>query len=216
MNLTVAVSRYLGLDGSDRAVPIMRCPSSQIAEHDAAGGQIVCISPSEINMPVCRHSQQQHAIEFAGILESAMYRFKLEPLLNHRRYQEEVLQKELVALKMRLLAEQDQLQALKKRKRRYLQQLLSKQKKGRPASEIKLYVDFVDHLTAELEAQHQKVADAQQSFDQQREALVAAMKKRKVLEKLKEKGRQAYEHTQRKKERELLDEVAGHQYILKS
>ncbi len=144
-----------------------------------------------------------------------MYRFNLEPLLNHRRYQEELLQKELAHFKKRLLAEQDHLQLLKKRKRRHLHQLQTRQKAGGAASEIKLYVDFVDHLATLLAAQHQRVMEAQQRFDQARQTLIAAMKKRKALEKLKEKGRKAYEQTQLKKERNLLDEVAGHQYLLK-
>ena len=58
--------------------------------------------------------------------------------------------------------------------------------------------------------------EAQRRFDAMRRKLTTAMKKRKVLEKLKEKGRHAYEQTQLKKERALLDDVAGHQYILKS
>jgi flagellar FliJ protein len=91
-----------------------------------------------------------------------------------------------------------------------------RQKKGRPASELKLYVDFIDHLTAELEAQAERVMEAQRQFDATRQELMAAMKKRKMLEKLKEKSRRAYEQTQLKKERALLDDVAGHQYILKS
>jgi flagellar FliJ protein len=145
-----------------------------------------------------------------------MYQFKLEPLLNHRRYQEEVLQKELADHKKRLQSEQDQLRDLKHKKRHNLQQLRAKQKQGRPASELKLYVDFVDHLTSALEAQAQKVKEAQRRFNSTHRALMAAMKKRKALEKLKEKGRQAYEQTQLKKERALLDDVASHQYILKS
>jgi flagellar FliJ protein len=145
-----------------------------------------------------------------------MYQFKLEPLLNHRRYQEEVLQKELADKKKRLQSEQDQLRDLKSRKRRNLQELTSRQKQGRPASELKLYVDFIDHLTAEMEAQHEKVVEAQRRFDSSHQALIAAMKKRKALEKLKEKGRRAYEQTRLKKERDLLDDVAGHQFIFKS
>ncbi|MGD9057639.1 MAG: flagellar export protein FliJ [Desulfobacterales bacterium] len=145
-----------------------------------------------------------------------MYQFKLEPLLNHRRYQEEVLQKELADLKKQLQAERHQFQNLKKKKRRNVQLLEVRQKKGRPASELKLYVDFIDHLTAELEAQAERVMEAQRQFDATRQELMAAMKKRKMLEKLKEKSRRAYEQTQLKKERALLDDVAGHQYILKS
>jgi hypothetical protein len=38
-----------------------------------------------------------------------MYQFNLEPLLNHRRYLVEVLQKELADLKMRLDTEKNKL-----------------------------------------------------------------------------------------------------------
>jgi flagellar FliJ protein len=145
-----------------------------------------------------------------------MYQFKLETLLYHRRYQEEVLQKALADLKKRLLKEQHQLRELRKKKRRNAQLLAAMQRKGRPASELKLYVDFIDHLTAELTAQAKRVMEAQRRFDAARKELMAAMKKRKVLEKLKEKGRRAYEQTQLKKERALLDDVAGHQFVLKS
>ncbi len=146
----------------------------------------------------------------------SMYQFKLEPLLNHRRYQEEILQKELAGLKKRLQSEQRQLRDLKAKKRQNLQQLQTRQKQGRPASELKLYVDFIDHLTVAMEVQREKVMEAQRRFDSTHQALIAAMKKRKALEKLKEKGHRAYEQTQLKKERKILDDVAGHQFILKS
>lgn len=145
-----------------------------------------------------------------------MYRFKLEPLLNHRRYQEELLQKELAVVKKRLQSEQSQLQALKKKKGQNLQQLYTRQKQGHPASELKLYVDFIDDLTAEMKIQREKIMETQRQFDSTRQALLAAMKKRKALEKLKEKGRRTYEQTQLKRERDVLDDVAGHQFILKS
>jgi flagellar export protein FliJ len=38
------------------------------------------------------------------------------------------------------------------------------------------------------------------------------MKDRKILDRLKEKGLQAYEQEQLKKERNLMDEVAGRQF----
>ena len=145
-----------------------------------------------------------------------MYQFKLEPLLNHRRYQEEILQKELADLNTRLQAGQHQLRNLRTKKRRNVQLLAARQRKSRPASELKLYVDYIDHLTAELTVQAERVMEAQRRFDAKRRELMTAMKKRKVLEKLKEKGQRAYEQTQLKKERALLDDVAGHQYVLKS
>jgi flagellar FliJ protein len=91
-------------------------------------------------------------------------------------------------------------------------QLQEKQIDGRPASEIKLYVDFVEQLSKEMETQRQKVLEAERNFSIKRLDLVAAMKKRKILDRLKEKGLQAYEQEQLKKERSFMDEVAGHQF----
>ena len=141
-----------------------------------------------------------------------MYQFNLEPLLNHRRYLEELLQKELADLKIRLDAEKDRLWILRQKKRKTVLQLQEKQTDGRPASEIKLYIDFVERLLKEVEAQRQKVLEAERLFSIKRQDLVAAMKKRKILDRLKEKGLQDYEQEQLKRERNLMDEVAGHQF----
>ena len=59
-----------------------------------------------------------------------MYQFNLEPLLNHRRYQEEILQKELAVLKSRLTDEKHNLRVIKKKKRKFLKQLQKKQQSG--------------------------------------------------------------------------------------
>ncbi len=143
-----------------------------------------------------------------------MYRFNLEPLLNHRRYQEEILQKEIAGLKIRLAAEKDKLRVLKKKKRQYLGQLQLKQQSGRPVSEIKLYLHFVDHLSKEMNAQNQRVLRAEKGFYLKRQDLIQAMKKRKTLEKLQEKGFQAHQQKMLKKERDFMDEVAGNQFNL--
>jgi len=141
-----------------------------------------------------------------------MYQFNLEPLLNHRRYQEEILQKELADLKIRLESENEKLWALRKKKRNTVLQLQKRQTDGRPASEIKLYIDFVEKLSKEMDAQRQKVLSAERDFSRKRQELVAAMKKRKILDRLKEKGLQAYQKEQLKKERSVMDEVAGQRF----
>jgi flagellar FliJ protein len=144
-----------------------------------------------------------------------MYQFKLEPLLNHRRYHVEVLQKELADVKMRLDAEKEKLWLLRQKKRKTVQRLQEKQTAGRPASEIKLYIDFVEQLSKEMEAQRRNVLEAKRNFNLKRQALVAAMKKKKILQRLKEKGLQAYAQEQIKRERNLIDEVAAHQFTQK-
>ena len=141
-----------------------------------------------------------------------MYQFNLEPLLNHRRYQEEILQKELADLKIRLESENEKLWVLREKKRKTVLQLQKKHTGGRPASEIKLYIDFVEQLSKEMDAQMQKVLSAERDFSRKRQELVAAVKKRKILDRLKEKGLQAYQKEQLKKERSVMDEVAGQRF----
>jgi flagellar FliJ protein len=141
-----------------------------------------------------------------------MYRFNLEPLLNHRRYQEEILQKELASLKTLLAAEKEKLQGLKKKQRKYLRQLQQKQKDGRPVSEIKLYLDYIDRLSNDLDEQNQRVQRAAKGFNLKRQQLIEAMKKRKTLDKLKEKGWHAHQQKVLKKERGFMDEVAAQQF----
>ena len=143
-----------------------------------------------------------------------MYTFKLEPLLNHRRYREEVLQKELADLKKHLAEEKEKLRGLRTRKRKFLLQLQNKQKAGRSASEIKLYLNFIEHLSKKVAIQNQRVQSAEQGFNLKRKDLIQAMKKRKILDKLKEKGQQAYQQEWLKKERDFMDEVAGNQFNL--
>jgi len=144
-----------------------------------------------------------------------MYRFNLESLLNHRRYQEEILQKELAGLKVRLAAEKDKLWVLRQKKRKTVQQLQEKQTDGHLVSEIKLFVDFLDQLSKEMEAQRENVLEAERNFSLKRRDLIAAMKERKTLDRLKEKGLQAYEQEQFKKERSFMDEVASRQFTQK-
>ncbi len=144
-----------------------------------------------------------------------MYKFNLESLLNHRRYQEEILQKELANLKTLLAAEKQKLRVTKKKKRKYLRQLRQKQKGSRAVSEIKLYLDFVDRLSKDLAAQNHRVVKADRRFNQKRQDLIVALKRRKMLDKLKEKGWQAHQQKILKKERDFMDEVSTHQFILK-
>jgi flagellar biosynthesis chaperone FliJ len=58
-----------------------------------------------------------------------MYTFNLEPLLNHRRYQEEVLQKELAESKKHLVEQEHLLRTIKSKRRKYSQELHQRQKK---------------------------------------------------------------------------------------
>jgi flagellar FliJ protein len=137
-------------------------------------------------------------------------------LLKHRRYQEEILQKELTQFRNRLTAEQNKLQHLKEKRREYSFRLQQRQKVNGTVSDLILYLQYLDRLSTELDYQRQQVIVAEKDFKKKRNDLIEIMKKRKVLEKLKENRSKAYLQQMLKNERKFMDEVAAKQFSSKS
>ena len=141
-----------------------------------------------------------------------MYKFNLESLLNHRKYSEEIRQKELAESKRLLSDERKKLRDYKIEKEKYWTQLQQKQKKGNSVSEIRVYVDYIQRLSKDIEGQRQRVLAAKKKNDQMRMALIEAMKKRKILDKLKAQGIKEYRQMTQKKEQDFMNEIAVNQH----
>ena len=138
-----------------------------------------------------------------------MYRFTLEALLNHRRHQEEVCQKQLAQTERQLADERRKLYRLKEDKRENTQKLQAKQKNHINVSVIILSVNYIRQLSKNIEKQTDCVREAARKVNQKRSELVMIVKKRKTLEKLKEKEQLAYQQIMLQNERKLMDEVAS-------
>ena len=138
-----------------------------------------------------------------------MYRFNLESLLNYRRYQEELLQKELADSKTELVRREQKLHQLKQDWRKCSLDLHQLQKKGGTVSGLILYFAYLDRLSLDIDHQKQQVVKARKQFDRKRHELLEIVKKRKTLEKLKEKGFLDYTQKMLKNEQNLMDEAAA-------
>lgn len=144
-----------------------------------------------------------------------MYKFHLGAVLNHRKYIEENIQKELSILKQILIDERNKLNDMMHAKDRFSGDLQTKQKKIITASESLLYVRFLERLSLNLNEQKERVIKAENNVEEKRKALIEAMKRRKALEKLKEKGLQSYNRGILKKEQNFMNEMASSRHIIK-
>jgi flagellar FliJ protein len=142
-----------------------------------------------------------------------MYRFKLEALLNHRRHQEETCQKELARARKKLVDEQEKLGRRKKEKRENVERMKKKQKERTTVSDIILYVNYIKQLSKNIDDQTRHVHEANKKVDQLHHELILSMKKRKTLERLKDKGRKAYQQKVMQDERKLMDEIASTRHV---
>lgn len=137
-----------------------------------------------------------------------MYKFSLEPVLKYRKLLEEDLQKDFAVLKRQLLDERERLSNFEQVRDRFSGELQQKQVKSISVSDILLYSDYLQQVSKEIEKQSEKILEAEKSVDRKREELVGAMRNRKTIDRLREKGLKAYVQELSKKEQGLMNEAA--------
>ena len=137
-----------------------------------------------------------------------MYKFSLEPVLRHRKLLEDDLQKDFAVLKRQLLDERERLSNFEQVRDRFSGELQQKQVNSIGVSDILLYTDFLQQVSKEIEKQSEKILEAEKGLEQKREELIGAMKNRKTIDRLREKGLKAHLQKRSKKEQGLMNEVA--------
>lgn len=137
-----------------------------------------------------------------------MFRFRFESLLKHRRYEEELAQKVLFEAQMDLQREQEEFKRLRKERRESIHQLEHRQTGALATQEITLALEFIKKLADRLELQRKHVQQAEQLVTARHQALITAVKKRKMLDKLKENEQRQYQRDLIKKDLKFMDEVA--------
>ena len=141
-------------------------------------------------------------------LKETMYKFSLETVLNHRKQRQEALQKEFAILQKELFIERERLERLEEIRRRNLEELQRKQRGGTSVSGVMLYDNYIKQISKNLEKQTDKVAEVEGNIHHKRGELIEAMKRRKTLDRLKEKEWEAYRKEFERKEQIFMGEIA--------
>jgi len=144
------------------------------------------------------------------------FKFKLESLLNHRQFVEDGLQNEFVFLGERLSEEKQLEKQLRDKHAHLAEELKLHLQKPKPVSENKLYVTYLECLADQIGRQQEKVQAAESEKRAKKIQLLAAVKKRKILERLKENHTDQYHRFRLKKEQETTDEIGIQQYNRKT
>ena len=122
-------------------------------------------------------------------------------------------QKELAEAQRELSDAQKKLESIKKDKRDNIQKLQARQAERHNASNILVFINYIEQLSRDLDAQIHQVDHASQHVTEKRDNLIAIMKKRKTLEKLKEKQGLEYQQKMMRTERKFNDEIAAIRHI---
>jgi|APCry1669188910_1035180.scaffolds.fasta_scaffold00855_15 flagellar FliJ protein len=135
------------------------------------------------------------------------FKFSLEALLNHRIRKEQELQKEVSLCEYEVINEKSILLQIKHDITKTYDELNYKQTNRMEISEHIRYINFISRLNNSILIQEDKITKVENKFILKREELIEAVKKRKVVDNLKEKKLLAYKDEQQKEEQNFMDEV---------
>ena len=138
-----------------------------------------------------------------------MYTFRFEALLEHRKHEEDSFHKDLALARKKLIAETNKLEEYRKHSSAYAEKLAEKFQQGHTAPDILFFQRYLDRLTGDIKKQEKTVHLAEQEFEQKRQELLEAVKKRKVLEKLRHREMDAYKRKEFSKEQAATNEAAA-------
>lgn len=142
-----------------------------------------------------------------------MYRFPLEPVLNHQKFKEDTVKQELSKLEEAVFAARIEADRISRQREKYEKLLRDKEKGGLEAATARVYLCFVDHLAGEINAQKERIKRMESECRAIRDRLLDIMKRREMLESLEEKGHIAYERDEMKEEQTFLNELAIGRFI---
>lgn len=141
-----------------------------------------------------------------------MYTFKLQTVLDHRQFLQACLEKELAETQARLLVESRHLQSLERKAMKTTAALKREQAEGLSSDAVVAYQTYLKRLSEQMIRHRDRLNEIRQTEARTKNDLIEAMKRSKILEKLKQQGLDRYNRAMIKKERDWIDEVAVNGY----
>jgi flagellar FliJ protein len=120
------------------------------------------------------------------------YYFKLQPLLNKEKFIEDECARALKALHDASQAETEKIEKHIELEIKYQDELATKKQKQISPSEFKVYEDYFVRVNDEIDAGRNTIKEIAKKLKIAQDKLSKIVKKRKALEKLKERGHEEY------------------------
>ena len=141
------------------------------------------------------------------------FRFKLQRLLDFRKIREEQAQAEFAKATRVFLHEKEQLRQLENTLVNTLEGLKKEQTKPSSLLMLKMFQDYIDKTREGIHIQATRVAAAADRRQSCLRLFEEASRKRKIVDKLREKKLEQYQEEVLQEEQAFLDELASQRYI---
>ena len=142
-----------------------------------------------------------------------MFTFKLESALNYRKTLEEKKQVEFFEAKKQLEREKDLLVGIQTELYAIIEQLKNIQEQPFSAPEIALYLSYIKLFKEKKSLQQEIIEKVSHEVEILREALLEAVKNRKIMDNLKDRQFREFNEKMAAYERKVADETAVLRFI---
>lgn len=139
----------------------------------------------------------------------AVYKFRLQKLLDYKKSLEEEKKNELGKAFKRLEEEKNRLFALKQSLNEMNSTFQEKTSQGLAVNKLKILANYIDYYKRGIKEQRTKIKMAEEYLSICREELIKATQEKKMIEKLKETDYNKYLYNEQKKEEKLVDELVS-------
>jgi flagellar FliJ protein len=140
----------------------------------------------------------------------------MQTVLDHRQFIEDNLKKELAEIRQQVMASQLQMKSMKRKEMDTAAALKREQADGVSSDQVVAYHTYLKRLSDRITRQMTVVNEIKDQELKKQEELLQAMKKRQILEKLKDQDRDRYNQMILKKEMLFIDEIAVNQFVRKT
>jgi len=136
-----------------------------------------------------------------------MFKFRLQTVLEYRKVLEEKMLLRFSEAARCLDKEKRQLELLEQEKFNLVGILKDLQKNATPVENITLLVRYIGELQTRENGQWEIIREVSMDLETKRKELLESVQKRKILEKLREKNLEDYQHHLADSDRKVMDEM---------
>jgi len=136
-----------------------------------------------------------------------MFKFRLQAVLEYRTMLEEKMLRRFSEAARRLEEEKGQLEMLEQEKLNLVGLLKNLQENATPVEDITMLVRYIEGLQAKENRQQEIIHEVSVELEAKRKELLESVQKRKILEKLRDKNLEDYQHTLAEYDRKVMDEM---------
>lgn len=142
-----------------------------------------------------------------------MFRFRLQPLLNFRKRQEEEKQRELAVVNRELVGAQDNLEKFYAQRKQAVEKLDEISSGVKDINVLKLYEDFITGKDLDITGNKSTQQEINGRLAEKQAQLLEYVKRRRIIELFRDRQKEAYMADERKKERITTDEISAQMFL---